>query len=503
MKKLFFFAVAAAMMASCSQTEELSYNQPEAKQDGTVNFDVYTMRTRAGIPGWANGTDGITTLSLQTASLHGAAGFGVFAYYTEDSEFDPTASKPNFMYNQQVKYDGTNWVYEPVKYWPNEFGDAAVSDDFDHVSFFAYAPWVDVKVDNGIPVLTDEEKADKAKSDSVQNKNITQLSKNTATGDPIVKYVVDTNPESSVDLLWGVCGEKFSGMWDKSGAPTSTCEPGNCFIDLTKQVKADSKMKWNFKHALAKLNIQIRTLVDDTVGGDKQLIPIGAEPDALTTKDSTKVYLRSIKIGGFVMKGALNLHSEDAASVELAKPNWKDYDGVTELNSEIVEFKDGLKDGKEGISNNVDKSEKYLGLNPVLLEEYEAVESWSKKKVGVDTAFVNLWGNKNTPKDAPIYVIPSADETPLTIEALYDVLTADKNLAGILSDGVTKGSEIENRISKEIKDASGAPITIEAGKSYVIKIYLGIESVKFDVVVTEWEDGVDGDAELPSNPARN
>ena len=485
------------------------------------------------------------------------------------------------MYNEQVTYTGTVWTYEPVKYWPNEYGDGATSDDVDKVSFFAYAPWVDVTATTGTPTttgrtesaptvpevvpfapaqvkLTDNPqpyaawddakweaqrvkygiaefttagspKADEkqkvldaiigydatartayetyinttlpayrsaklaydiASAEQDQKINITQLTKNSATGDPMVKYVVDFKPATSVDLLWGVAADadSYEGMDGKSVLP------GSCFIDLTKQNDVTKKLKWNFKHALAMLNIQICTDVDVVTPSDATTDPeIGTEADG-TVDGKTKVWLRSISFGGFATQGALNLHSEDVATVAAALPNWKDYDGTRELTFGEITLYDGLKDGKEGTTNNLQKNEKPQGLNPTLIQ-LDALST------GVPTKLTNLfYGETNditkTDVTAPIYVIPS--DEPMDITVVYDIETEDPNLAGILSDGKTHGSTIQNKIKKEdIFKTAGAKI--EPGKMYTVKIYLGIESVKFDVEVTQWATGASAQPELPEN----
>lgn len=501
------FAVAALALAACT-SDEVALQQAPAQQDGTpVNFDVYVPRTatRAGLPG-NNGTEyGVTTASLQTG-VHSTAGFGVFGYYTSNGEYDTNNSTPNFMYNQQVKYKAggtlSEWTYEPVKYWPNEYGDAAKSDDLDHVTFFAYAPWVDVTVNTGVPVIddtwTDEKKAQE------QKLNITQITKNTETGDPVIKYVVDTKPNTSVDLLWGVAADDAKVIKMDGSTPQAT--PGCPFINIEKPgcvTNAEAKLKWNFKHALAMLNVQIVMAVDTKTGPDEKPgtytgasnYQIGTEGDGTVDK-FTKVFLRHITFdGGFAMQGALNLHSETdgVTSVADAMPNWKDYDGTKELNFEPVTFFDGLKDGKEGTTNNIQKNEKPQGLNPILLEKATAT-TWEAKDAGIPTdAFVNLFDGATNATD-PIYVIPSGDK--LNVEVLYDVLTQDEKLAGLLSDAKTHGSAIENKIYKE--DVFGG--NIEAGKRYTLKIIVGLESVKFEAVVTDWVEGNDNQQiVLPEN----
>ena len=508
MKKLFLFAAAALALASCSETDELALNQvAQQTEKGGIQFDVYTQRaiTRAGVPGNAEpGQYGVTTQSLKTGAHN--VGFGVFAYYTSNSEFDTNSSTPNFMYNQQVKWDGqkTVWTYEPVKYWPNEFGDAANSDDLDKVTFFAYAPWVPFTVNTGVPVVKEGEKAD-----SVQKKNIVGTVKNSASGDPYIKYIVDTDPATSVDLLWGVAADKngYRGLNYTGANEDGNVIPGNCYIDLTKQIGTTDSIKWNFKHALAQLNIQIISAVDVETEGMDIYEPNESSKEISTNADAnvdslTKVYLRWIEFGGFVMKGALNLHSEDVETpgVEFAEPNWKGFDGTNELVIEPVRFNDGLKDGKEGTTNNLQKNELPVALNDTIIEksaEAEGVASWKEKHAGIPTAaYCNLFKSsaKNAKATDPIYVIPTGEE--LTIEMLYDVMTKDSTLAGLLSDNKTHGIAVENKISKE----SG--VTIEAGKSYVIKIVVGLESVKFSVEVTDWVESSpkENDVDLPFNP---
>ena len=181
-KKVLFAATVAAVLASCS-SDDLSV-QTAAKQEAqglenAVSFEAYSQRslTRAGEAG-AMDNDKLKT-----------EGFGVFGYYTDMNEYDQT-STPNFMYNQKVS--GAGWTYEPVKYWPNEYGNKAQSDDVDKLSFFAYAPYVENTPSTGKV---------EAGEDLV---GITGFTRNTAAGDPYVKYVGSLDPSKCVDLCWGV-----------------------------------------------------------------------------------------------------------------------------------------------------------------------------------------------------------------------------------------------------------------------------------------------------------
>ena len=339
MKKLFFFAAAAMMMAACT-SEELNVKEAQqAVQDNAaVNFDVYTLRgvTRAGTPGT------ITTESLKTGD-HSQDGFGVFAYYTDSKTYDQNAI-PNFMYNQQVKWDATTskWTYEPVKYWPNEFGDAAKADEVDYVTFFAYAPWTKFQPTTGKPDVTGVTDVD-----SWQNKNIVSVKKNSENGDPIVKYVVDTNPATSVDLLWGVNADE-EGWAPLDGTVTDAVNTkGLPFINLTKPVTPfdaqGGKIKFNLRHALAKVKFTIDYIADDNTPSPTADNYDPTVAPNLIDSTQTRIFVRWIEIDGFALKGALNLNNEDPD-----KPLWKSYeDGIKELIfPDAIRFNDGRKDAK-------------------------------------------------------------------------------------------------------------------------------------------------------------
>ena len=478
MKKLFLFAATAAMLAGCSETDELAKNQlSKAADDGAISFSVYTNRavTRAGKAGMLN------TDSLQKPD----GGFGVFAYHTNNSFYDSQNSEVNFMYNQKVTWDADNgWTYDPVKYWPNEFGTNAKSNDIDYVTFFAYAPYVDFNPMTGVAPAGDD-------AAQQQWKNITSASRNGDLGDPLIRYMVDANPQTSVDLLWGVAANKnFQGL-----APAATTTPlkeGGCYLNLSKQVGVDDKIEWRFHHALSKLKVEIIAASDIATEGTAEYVPA----DGATDIDAaTRVYLRWIEFQGFAMSGALNLNSATPLNGTVPTAKWMSYDGATDLKITTVRFNDGLFDGKEGIADNVNPNERVLGeLNDTIIEKSTPAEGgWQAKNAGIPTAkYTNLFANAKDGKDC-IYVIPTS--SPVKISMLYDMETADRRVGKYLSDGKTTGVRIANEISKNLDG-----LKFEAGKAYSIKIVVGLESVKVTAEVVEWpEAGQIVDVDMPYN----
>ena len=482
MKKVFIFAAIAALFASCSEEQLATQNVQANADDNTVNFSVYTPRaTRAGTPG------DIDNENIKTI------GFGVFAYYTPTNQYDAKAT-PNFMYNQKVTYnDGKNeWTYEPVKYWPNEYGNAAISDDVDRVSFFAYAPYVEFIPTTGKPDPTGV--ADAALK-NYQNKNIIYTKKNDATGDPIINYVVDTDPATSVDLLWGVNADPTTYAPIGNNEVTQNVA-GKPFIDLVKPSNPlpgydqnGNRIKFNLRHALAKVKVTIDYIAD-------AFTPDG--PSEEINADETRIFVRNITMGGFAMEGALNLNN-----TEPNVPLWKDVDGDKDLTFNPIQFNDGRKDAKEGTVGGEQKNEPNQYLNEDIVENgvKEAVADGKftdEKNPGVTSEPVLLFGGDESENDGFFYVIPRDANEDVDVEIVYDVETIDPKLAGKLSDLETRGSSIENIISK--KAIFGEDVDFEAGKQYEIKIHLGMTSVKIDATVTDWVDsGNSVDVDLPDN----
>jgi len=440
-------AVLACVAAvSCQKTVDNTEDRNETGEVA-IGFGAYLGRgvaTRAGYAG------DLTTEKLQSAH------FGVFGYYTNDEPYSPSA-KPDFMYNQEVFYSGGSWDYAPVKYWPNNYGSAAESDAIDRLSFFAYAPYVSVNYSTGIVDGGD---------DLV---GITALSRNTASGDPIVKYAVSMNPAECVDLCWGVAAGNFTSSVDGT---SNTVLAGNPFINLIKP-KTGDRLNFEFKHALAALNVMIDTDVDvdSHAGGDLD--------------GETHIYVRSITFEGFTTKGALNLNSQAGT------PAWSDLAGSAIPDKTPVTVHDGRRDGREGVVGAVASNETPTGFNSQVIQSAPYADA--SVSPGVTHTPVNLFGTAANPY---VLVIPNGQS--MKIKIVYDVETKDGHLAQMLSDGVTPGSSIENAISKSVT-IDGGDLTLEPGKRYTIGLHLGMTSVKVGAFVSDWGDGSSAEYNLPEN----
>ena len=224
-----------------------------------VRFSTYIAQsatTRAATQSLSNITD--------IASLR-AAGFGVFGYYDDNKTYDSSADTPNFMYNQQVVWSTGDkaWTYSPLKYWPNETGTGESDGRTDHLSFFAYAPYL-----KGDPRLN--------------------FSANNAKGDPTVTYTTPNDLGQCLDVLYAT-------------KPDGTSP----YTDLTKQNVGDS-VTFSFHHTMSRLNFNVRAAFDEIAAGSN------------AKADSTRITVESITLETegsvateplFFTSGTLNLRT--------------------------------------------------------------------------------------------------------------------------------------------------------------------------------------------------
>ena len=411
-------AAAALVLCACAKVETVKITPDEA-----VSFGVYA--------GKAVGTKAVSATdyyAIDTDSLKASTfGFGVFGYYTDAADYASNI-KANFMYNQQVTWASTKWTYSPVKYWPNEHGTSATSTDTDKLTFLAYAPFVENLVINGD---TESTVKDGAATPAAATEGIIAMTGNKMAEDAKLTFKVPASSKEQIDLLYGVMAAQYT---DVEGNTIGTV--GSPLENLTKQ-KTDGKVEILFKHALAKLAIDIKEVID-------------AEDPTTTvnpSSDGTKVVVKSIKLVGTTIgtQGKLNLYTG----------LWNVTDSATEFT--VAPLPDSI--------SVADAPTAYPSIT------------------GVD--------EDGLPKTIDLMIIPSTSPaTTITgVEIVYYVCTQDTNLDG----GV---SVVENKISK---DFSGSALTIVKGKQYNLNLLLGLTSIELDATVEAWT--VDGttDVDLPQN----
>lgn len=234
-----------------------------------------------------------------------ATGIGVYAYVTSGTTWAAGGSTrtPNFMLNEHVTFESSQgWVYRPLKYWPNQ---AATPASIDRVSFFAYAPYVDL---DKVPYNDAAAALTAAAADGFEYQGILSLPSTDTEGTPKIAYTVAPNPAFSVDLMYGVAARPYTA--DESTSPEETpIEAGKPFTDMTKQL-ADGQLEFRFCHALTRL-----TAYADITDNE----------DFPTDFNNTRVVFSDITIGGgqlLFKRGILSLLNTTANT-----PEWENIGG--------------------------------------------------------------------------------------------------------------------------------------------------------------------------------
>ena len=509
MKKFKLFAASLGLMtlAACSNSEDVFNGADQLAQleqeDNAIQFGTYmgqSAQTRAGTAG------AITTTSLKTGA-HKDDGFGVFAYYTGNDDYTYSAvtttgatgqssTTPNFMYNQQVKWNSlasvsaiTAWEYTPVKYWPNDIaGSGSAVDDQTSaatgsntyggkVSFFAYAPYV----------------ASGSGSDG-----ITAMTGNSVASDPILTYTVASAGDKVVDLLWGTFGSASvnvvegsnSGVtynasgtnYQKSILPNKTSTPTGYTLnaDLTKQ-KTNGKVDFAFKHALAKVG---GSQTDElTNSGLKIILDLDDGEGAVTggsKADATLVTVKSISIVAKAKSASSGddkyLQTNMTGTFNLANGNWN-VTSTTGTSAAAASTTHVIN--QSGTGTNVAGT-----LNSDIAENIITYSSGWKAAgsaiAGVTTTAKNVYASEASPL---VFIPGTYPELTVTID--YLVRTYDANLS-------TGYSQVEQQITKTINFTEA----VKLNKQYNLLIHLGLTSVKFTATVSSWDPDINEDGNV-------
>lgn len=431
MKKfLILTAAAVAVFASCAKTIDHTRN---TGQGDALSFGVYAGRSADTKATYGD----ITTANLSNSK----DGFAVFAYYTKAADWTDS-DKPDFMYNQQVRniasfavapaesnptdYSSarfpSGWYYTPLKYWPNGQNSteyAAAGTSADKLSFFAYAPHIAVSA--GAPVT----------ATPADGEGITAVSLNSAAGIPTINFTVPSMVEEQIDLLWA-----------------------NPVLNVTKQALS-GRVAFTFKHALAKLNVQVRNVVDDLTGTTGNLANDNGDGNGTLDDGETWVILKELVLSANGTKsGTLSLGSGNAV------PNWSNLGGNTEVTY-------GTKDSFDAASYKEDVA----------------------SQADIDGFKVTETATNLNSASSPMIIPREIGADGFVVKATYYVITRDSKLA-------TGYSIVENVITK----TNAAAITFNAGYNYNIVVNFGLNSVDFNVTeVTPWTAGDPQEVHLPQN----
>lgn len=471
------------LVTGCSKSEVVTSYEEVAKQDYIkqqpaqqeinnnpvpVVFDVYA--------GDAATTRAITSLSdLQNST----AGIGIFTYYTQagtynaskgftsDGTYSPSSEPtvPNFMYNEQATWVTSAWSYDPIKYWPNDYtaGDVdnqsptAEGSKTSRLSFFAYVPWT------AVTAQTDASSIEGATTGN--STGIVGFSGNAYAGDPYLIYY-QSGAAGDEDLFYA-------------------------YNDTENKTKPSigSTITFNFKPALARMNLTVRGIYDETTTSAKHIN---------SNNHDISDYINFIKVESVNIRPYyLNASSEKV---------WITKKGRLNLNTGAWSLSTG--DQTElGVDYNTSTIAINLAYNPdddkasisLGVGRYYDVDGKTNNAPIPATDTANL--DQELIADGNyLYFIPfddgSTHQLRFKVTIKYHVYTLDARM----KDG---WSHIVNEV--ESTDAEDVVITPTPGNSYTLKLLLGMTTVQMRVKDkdsdTDERDWWNKNTEVPStNP---
>lgn len=226
---IYLLTLCSLLLAACS-TDDGTTTGTIPSGTEPVLFSASMGSANKGVTRANNDIDEDGTKGTALKTVYGGRGFGVFGCYTGLHYYSESNVSPNFIYNQQVTWDGSSsWTYSPLKYWPNGEGETnstlVTGSNPHYVSFLAYAPYSD-------EVSPDPE-------NKPADYCITSFSRQGETGNPWLTYRLHSDLEKQVDLL---CAQPV----------------------LDQQKPADgAPVQFTFRHALACVGDNIKVACTD------------------------------------------------------------------------------------------------------------------------------------------------------------------------------------------------------------------------------------------------
>ncbi len=379
--------------------------------------------------------------NIETAADLQQVGFGAFAFTTAETDYTAgqTTWQPNFMYNQQVTYNGSTktWDYLPTVFWPDG-----------KVSFFAYAPYTA----STTPTLT-AMNGDRTFSEGKKNY-----------GDPTVSYQVAESPLNSTDLLWATVPPSTENQWTAADGTTTTLTEGLPWLNIRKP-SVSARLKFYFRHALSKINLQAEYVVDNASTGDA------------TAAANTLVLIDSIYVegdAGLPASATLSL-CNTTASV----PLWSQASGTVKVAIGASELNEKVASASVTDERSFQTVKEESGGLPMI------AEGGTDQAVDILSPVTTPAGNAST---AALMLIPtsatSATSAALRVTVVYTIVSYDENL--IYNNPPHLAFTRRQRVSGTCSFAGG----LVAGRAYNVRLKVGLRALRFQVDADNWQEPV-------------
>ena len=454
-KNIILAAIAALVLAGCSKNETYT----KITVDDAVSFGAYSGRTITK----AGPTDDMNLDALKSL------GFGVFATYSGTADYSEATN--DFMYNQLVNHNGTEWTYSPIKYWPNPTNGQAA--DAQKVSFFAYAPYADPEA---------------AAADN--SYGITGFSIDGTTKHNMLSYTFSKD-KPNVDLMWGY----------KTKTVDTSTDPATVTYTINDNLtRTTDNVKFIFQHMLSKLGGS-QEGTDPSVDPytDASYVANGLVVKASPVSDPTNEY-GNIALGDFGGDKGTKITISKIVIGSAPETDAISGQPVTDIDGNPISYATADLTGKldlytgeftlDGAAQNIQFSQTITNLvdDPAtpedesdatanseiadFLKEPASFTAFNELPKGVVKKAINVYKDESN----PIILVPGTKPV-VDITVTYYVRTYDEKLpAGY--------SEVPQTVFGRIKFAE-----IKKNTKYNIVMILGLNNVKFEAEVEDWTIG--------------
>ena len=371
----FYVLIAQLVLSGCAGE---AVEETSSSSASEINFDAYVGRN-------ASTRSSVTDIDFLKKDLHDAynAGFGVFARYKHtDGKTITSLMDTEHVYWKEWKGNHKDWGYEHIRFWPSN----------GKVDFYAFAPYSPQVTMGSLP-------------DSLADKLVDKTHSKDET------YINFPSSMSPVDLVW-------------ANQP-----------DQTAPKSPNSKVKFKFKHALARLSFDITA--------NQKL----EENGAVIKVKEVKLYGDKETSGIFLMGGYLNLKTGD----------WVPY------NYGIRWFYTWTPDGKvEGRDDTLEEQQK---KGPIY-------------KLSAPPQLDDNTPSVTNAEDSYIFIIPQKKPENFNLKITYTVKQGD------LEEKVTVYKDL-----LKVLPGNSDPY-FKGGKAYIFHFKLSLDPVNFKVTtdVVNWNE---------------
>lgn len=323
---LFTILSSLILLSACSEREDGTSSNSQEVLSFSANVQT-AEQTRA----YTGTIDNLAVLKALDD------GFGVFAYLTESSLWDAVkaTATPDFMYNQSVYWgvqylDGStpqyDWVYTPLKYWPNYSNNDNAHPRY--VSFFAYAPFTAEGATSGIAGFPDN--TDKSPHVTYQI-------------GPIDGAITDAQVSGHSDLMYASC--------------TNARRNDKGLIEVVSSTNTYQKVPLTFHHALSCVDVYVQRVYNEEAFS-------GNKPAAET---NTKLFISKLQL---VAGSAMTTKGD----LSLLDGSWSNTAGTTTISFSETEFAESIRGTANTGSSDLDKA---------IVRDSE-LDKWGKENFGID-----------------------------------------------------------------------------------------------------------------------